>query len=238
MTSIVYTIISAKTPELQKDQIEEIIYNASLGRPSELRYKNVNIGNTVKEEFLDLSMEPEFEGVSEYVEYYENILDIPYGFNINNDTIDDLLLSIDVKHKNGFINAFGGSEIFIALNLNKLNAKLKSNELLSMMSGKERIKSGSKKSKTGSKKKRKKSRKKKKKSKKSKKRLRSGIQENYNIRNVQPEIEGYKIAINQRPDLFPQYTHMNYNTNNRNYLPSGGELERMMEDRQNKTNIY
>jgi hypothetical protein len=228
--NIVYTIIPARTRDLQKDQIEEIIFNASLGRPSKLNYKQVNPDNSIKEEFLDFSVLPIFDGISEYVEYYENIMDIPYGININNMNIYDFLLRRDVKHKNGFINAFGGSEIFIALNLNKLNAKMKSNELLSLMSEKEKIRSGSKKL---SKKKPKRSKKKKKKKSRNKDRLRSGIQENYNIRNIQPDVKDYQIAIQGRPDLFPQYVPYMKHNKYRNNLPSGEELENMIQMRKN-----
>ena len=132
MNIIVYTIIPSRNFMEQKTLIENIIVDASLGRTSRLDYKQVNLDNTVEQEFSDFSQLPVFDGVSEYVEYYENILDIPYGININ--------------QRNGFINAFGGSEIFIALNLNKLYAKMKSNELLSAMSHNERTRSGSKKS--------------------------------------------------------------------------------------------
>ena len=235
--NITYTIIPGRTIDLQKNQIEDIIYNASRGKKSQLNYKQVKpnkINNTIKEEFIGFTTLPIFDGLSEYVQFFENIIDIPYGINIDNMNISEFNLRRNERKGIKFIDAFGGSEIFIALNLNKLNTKLRANELLSIMSTKEKIKAGSKYS---VKKKRRKTKKKKTKKKKTKKnRPKSG---NNNI------IPDYHIAMQKRPDLFPQYSEaikrLNYNEinnrniNRKNNFPSMKELDRMRMMKNNYT---
>ena len=186
-----YQIMPFRTKKKRKEVISMLLIQAAYVKNLNerdkdlLKYrgeKTVNPENSLEEEFEEQLNDPYFKGYKEYVEFYTNPMDVSLGKSLNFSSIEQINWGSKTSYAKDLL---GGAQLFIAINLDKLNKKgvvevLKgtkddvsplsvldnnSSDILRLIS--DMVKSGSRKKKT--KRKKKKSKKKKSKKKKSKK---------------------------------------------------------------------
>ena len=128
---ISYQIMPFKTEEKRKEIIFKLLSQAAYIKDINKRDKdllkhrgeiNVNTENILEEEFKEQINDPYFKGYKNCVEFYLNPVDVSSGKPLYAEAIEEVNWGPKSSYVKGHM---GGSQLFIALNLDKYNRKNK-----------------------------------------------------------------------------------------------------------------